>query len=386
MTYIPSMPRSDMLTWLENKSHVRNRAGLRRTLIPRTASSGVLDLASNDYLGLARDERVIEAAVQAAREWGTGSTGSRLVTGTTELHAELEHALAGLAGARSALVFSSGYLANLAAITALSDRDSLIVADGGNHASLVDGCRLSKARTVVVDHGDLAAVDRALADRSESRALVVVDAVSSVDGDMVPLAAWHAVARRHGALLVVDDAHGIGVRGQGRGSLHEAGLSNEPDVVFTVTLSKSLGSQGGAILGSADVREHLINAGRSFIFDTALNPPAAGAALAATGIVATNPELASAVLDRSRGLARAAGVEPTDSAIVPIIIGDSQRVLDLSTALRARDIHVGCFRPPSVPVGTARLRLAGRATLSTEDIAYVGACLAELGIACASSS
>ncbi len=384
MTYIPSMPGSDMLTWLANKSQVRNRAGLRRTLTPRTSSSSVLDLASNDYLGLAHDERVIEGAVLAAREWGTGSTGSRLVTGTTELHAELERALASLVGAPSALVFSSGYLANLAAIAALSDRDSLIVADGGNHASLVDGCRLSKARTVVVEHADLAAVDRALAERTESRALVVVDAVSSVDGDMSPLAAWHAVARSHGALLVVDDAHGIGVRGNGRGSLHETGLSNEPDVVCTITLSKSLGSQGGAILGGEDVREHLINAGRTFIFDTALNPPAAGAALVATGIVASTPELAAAVLDRSRELARAAGVEPTDSAIVPIIIGDSQTALDLATALRARDIHVGCFRPPSVPVGTARLRLTGRANLSSEEIAYVGDCLAELGIACAS--
>ncbi len=380
------MACGNSLTWLAGRSQLRERAGLRRTLSPRSSSSGVLDLASNDYLGLARDERVIDGAIAAAREWGTGSTGSRLVTGTTELHIELEQALADLVGAPAALVFSSGYLANVAAVTALSDRDCLIVADGGNHASLVDGCRLSKSRVVVVKHGDLAAVERALAERAEARALVVVDAISSVDGDAVPLRAWHDVARRHAALLLVDDAHGIGVRGHGRGSVHEAGLSVEPDVVVTITLSKSLGSQGGAVLCGDDVREHLLNAARPFIFDTALNPPAAGAALVAAGIIASTPELASTVLDRSRDLARAARVTATDSAIVPIVIGGAQEALDLSTALRARGMHVGCFRPPSVPVGTARLRLTARVTLTTDEVAFVSECLNELGIACATSS
>ncbi len=368
--------------WLDSKASVRQRAGLQRSLIARPADSQLIDLASNDYLGLARDARVIEAAIDAARIWGTGATGSRLVTGTTALHDELERALADLVGAPSALVFSSGYLANLAAVSALSDRDCLVVADGGNHASLVDGCRLSRARITVVDHGDLGAVDQALGTRTESRAIVVVDAISSVDGDSVPLRSWHETARQYGAVLVVDDAHGVGVRGNGRGSIHEAGLALEPDVVVTITLSKSLGSQGGAILCGADVRDHLLNTARTFIFDTALNPPAAGAALEATRIVASSPWLTATLLERSASLSAVAGVPTTGSAIVPLLIGDAQRAFDLSAQLRRMGVHVGCFRPPSVPAGTARLRFTARATLSDSELAYVADCIEQVGITC----
>ncbi len=206
----------------------REAAGLRRSLRPRTPDhDGLLDLASNDYLGLSRDERLVEAAVRATREWGAGSTGSRLVTGSTRLHAELEDRLAAFTGAAGALVFSSGYLANLAAVAALG-RGGLIVSDAGNHASIVDACRLSRSRVVVTPHGDAEAVDKALAERAEEHALVVTDAVFSVDGDLAPLRALHEAAVRHGALLVVDEAHALGVVGDhGRGAVHAAG---SPDV------------------------------------------------------------------------------------------------------------------------------------------------------------
>jgi 8-amino-7-oxononanoate synthase len=356
------------LGWLADAAQARAEAGVHRQLRQRQAAEKLLDLASNDYLGLTRDPRVVEAGAAAIRRWGAGSTGSRLVTGTTELHIELELVLADLVGAASALVFSSGYLANLAAVTGLAGPDCLIVSDAGNHASLVDACRLAKSRVVVTPHGDQAAAERALTGRSEARAVIVLDAINSADGDLLPLAEWQVLARRHGAILVVDDAHGIGVRGNGRGAVHEAGIAAEPNVVTTITLSKSLGAQGGAVLGDAAIRDHLIDTGRSFIFDTGLNPAAAGAALQAAHIIAGEPELSKAVLTRAAELAAAAGVVATDSAVIPVIIGEAQQAYDRSIALRDKGIQVGCFRPPSVPVGTARLRVTSRATLTDADV------------------
>ncbi|WP_345422182.1 aminotransferase class I/II-fold pyridoxal phosphate-dependent enzyme, partial [Actinomycetospora chlora] len=282
--------------WLEETAAARAEAGLRRTLRPRAEAEPVVDLASNDYLGLARDPRVVEAGVAALRAWGAGSTGSRLVTGSTRLHAELEEALAAFTGREAALVFSSGYTANLGAVTALSGRGALVVSDVAAHASLVDAARLSRARVAVARCADPAAVDAVLAAREEPRALVVVDGVDSVDGALAPLAALHAVCRARDAVLLVDDAHGLGVRGPGgAGTLAEHGLAGAPDVVLTTTLSKSLGSQGGVVLGSRAVVEHLVDTARPFIFDTGLAPAAAGAALAALRIVQAEPELVGAL-------------------------------------------------------------------------------------------
>ncbi|MGX1619184.1 aminotransferase class I/II-fold pyridoxal phosphate-dependent enzyme, partial [Streptomyces sp. NPDC055506] len=196
--------------WIDEQARVRRRAGLVRTLRPRPAASPLLDLASNDYLGLARHPEVTEGAARAARVWGGGSTGSRLVTGSTELHAELEAELAGFCGAEAALVFSSGYAANLAAVTALAPHGSLIVSDAGNHASLIDGCRLARGTTQVVAHAEPDAVRKALS-AHEGAAITVSDTVFSVDGDGAPLAELAAACREHGAGLVVDDAHGLGV-------------------------------------------------------------------------------------------------------------------------------------------------------------------------------
>ncbi|MHC5909363.1 aminotransferase class I/II-fold pyridoxal phosphate-dependent enzyme, partial [Streptomyces sp. S6] len=226
----------------------------------------------------------------AARRWGGGATGSRLVTGTTELHAELERELADFCGVEAALVFSSGYAANLAAVTALAPEGTLVLSDAGNHASLIDGCRLARGTVQVVGHADPDAVRKALRTYGDGDALVVSDTVFSVDGDAAPLDRLAAACREAGAGLVVDDAHGLGVLGDGgRGAPHAAGLAGAEDVVVTVTLSKSLGSQGGAVLGPAKVIDHLVNAARTFIFDTGLAPAAAGAALAALRLLRREP-------------------------------------------------------------------------------------------------
>ncbi|MFN2496525.1 MAG: 8-amino-7-oxononanoate synthase [Pseudonocardiaceae bacterium] len=360
------------LDWLDERAALRRADGLRRTLRSRPAVEPVIDLASNDYLGLARDPRVVEAAVAAARTWGAGSTGSRLVTGSTELHHELEAELAGFCGVDAALVFSSGYTANLGAVSALSGPGALVVSDAASHASLIDACRLSRARVVVVPHVDVAAVDAALATRSERRALVVTDSVGSVDGDLAPLAQLHAVCRSRGAVLLADEAHGLGVRGPGgRGLLAEHGLSGEPDVVATVTLSKSLGSQGGAVLGPHAVVEHLVDAARSFIFDTGLAPAAAGAALAALRVLRAEPGLPAQVRAIAAFLAAAAGGSPPTSAVVSVILGEPQRAVHAAAECLHRGLRVGCFRPPSVPEGTSRLRLTAHAGLTNAVLAQV---------------
>ncbi len=353
---------------------VRDEAGLGRTLHPRLRSEAILDLAGNDYLGLAHDPRVTDAAANAARTWGAGSTGSRLVTGTTALHQELEEELANFTGGPAALVFSSGYLANLGALTALGGEDVTIVSDAGNHASIIDACRLSRSTIVVVPHRDVDKFDSALAARSTSYAVVVTDAVFSVDGDLAPLRELHTIARGHEALLVVDEAHALGVVGQtGRGAVAAAELAGAEDIVRTVTLSKSLGAQGGAVVAAPDVIELLINVARPFIFDTGLAPASVGAALAALRIVRNEPELASAARSNAQELAaivRRVGIETAepDAAVVPAVVGEPRRAVKAAAAVLASGVRVGCFRPPSVPHGRSCLRLTARANLTSADL------------------
>jgi 8-amino-7-oxononanoate synthase len=375
------------LARLRAAAAVREAAGLRRSLRPRPAGGdGLLDLASNDYLGLARDPRVVAAAAEAAHTWGAGATASRLVTGTTALHAELERALASFVGAPAGLAFSSGYLANLGAIAALGGPDTLVVSDTGNHASIVDACRLARSRVVVTPHRDVAAVDAALSTRDETHALVVTDAVFSVDGDLAPVAALHAVARRHRALLMVDEAHAFGVVGPGgRGAVHDAGLAGAPDVVLTVTLSKSLGAQGGAVLAHPDVIAHLVDTARAFIFDTGLAPAAAGAALAALRLVGADPSLpararanAAAIAGTVAGPSAAAGRPGPAAAVVPVVLGDPHRAFRAARHMADHGVRVGCFRPPSVPDGRACLRLTARADLTAADLGRVEAALESL--------
>ncbi|MBW8486252.1 8-amino-7-oxononanoate synthase [Actinomadura parmotrematis] len=374
---------ADPLDRLRAAAARRAEAGLHRALRPRSADhDGLLDLASNDYLGLSRDPRLAEGAARAAREWGTGATGSRLVTGTTALHAELDARLAALTGSAAGLVFSSGYLANLGAVAGLGGPGVLVVSDETNHASIVDACRLSRSRVAVAPHRDPAAVARLLAGREEEHALVVTDAVFSVDGDAAPLAELHRVARAHGALLVVDEAHALGVVGAGgAGAAHAAGLAGEPDVVLTLTLSKSLASQGGAVLGAPEVIGTLVDAGRAFIFDTGLNPAAVGAALAALDVLAAEPDLPARARANAARIAAAAadlGLETAEpaAAVVPVFLGEPRAALEAQETCRARGARVGCFRPPSVPKGRACLRFTARAALGEADLTTVRTALA----------
>ena len=368
------------LAWLDGVEHQRRVAGLRRTLSVRPAVACEVDLASNDYLGLSQHPEVIEGGVAALRTWGSGSTGSRLVTGNTELHEEFESELADFVGAEAALVFSSGYTANLGAVVCLSGPGSLVVSDAASHASLVDACRLSRARIVVTPHRNVDAVEAALAARDEERALVVTDSVFSTDGALAPLRRLHEVCRAHGALLLVDEAHGLGVRGTGgRGLVHELGLAGAPDVVLTTTLSKALGSQGGAVLGSVAVRDHLVDSARPFIFDTGLAPAAVGAALAALRVLGKEPWRPQAVLAHARTLAKICDVPETpESAVVSVILGDPDTAVAAATACLQAGVRVGCFRPPTVAAGTSRLRLTARASLTDEEIDLARAVLTEV--------
>lgn len=372
---------NSMTQWLERQAAVRYRRGLVRRPLTRAADGQFIDLASNDYLGLAAEPRVVEAAGAAASLWGAGATSSRLVAGTTRLHLDLEQELATLAGMETALVFSSGYLANIGVITAVGGPGTLIVADEHCHASMIDGFRLSRSRTESFTHNSVGDARRLLADRPEPRALITVESLYSVLGDEAPLTELLALAEEHDAMLLIDEAHSLGVTGtgnfQGRGSVAGTALAGHPNVIVTATLSKALGSQGGAVLGSSLLREHLINRARSFMFDTGLAPASAAAALAAVRIIRDEPSRAGSV--RSNAAALAAGLAPAlaargtavdrgAGATQSIAMPSAESALAAAQAARTAGVRIGCFRPPSVPDGISRLRLTARATLSPAEI------------------
>jgi 8-amino-7-oxononanoate synthase len=356
---------SGLERWLAEQAAQREHAGLTRALHPRPPRPDQIDLAGNDYLGLAADPRVSAAAADAAHEWGAGAAASRLVTGTLGLHDELERELAAFCGQAAALVFSTGYHANLGVVTALADRDTLIVSDAHVHASLVDAARLARGRVHVVPHCDLRAVDDALRDRTESRAVVLCESVYSVLGDAAPLVGLSELCRRHDATLVVDEAHALGVAGRrGEGLVAALGLADARHIVVTLTLSKALGAQGGAVLGSPALVEHLVNRARPFIFDTGLAPPATGAALEALRIVAAEPELCERARACAATLADAVDVQPPAGAVLSLPMPGPRAAVAAQDTLRESGVRVGCFRPPSVPDDISRLRLTASARLT----------------------
>ncbi|MBB5872503.1 8-amino-7-oxononanoate synthase [Allocatelliglobosispora scoriae] len=363
---------TDLLRVLARKAELRARAGLRRELRPRSAGDTLIDLAGNDYLGLAVHPAVIDAAVQTLRGYGLGATGSRLVRGTTDLHERLEAALADWMGADFALVYSSGYLANLGAIRGLALPGTRIVIDEFAHASLLDGVRLSGMESRTYRHADAADADRILGECSragDGRLLLITESVFSVDGDLADLAELHRVARAHRAVLLVDDAHGLGVIGpRGAGGVVGAGIAGEPDVVVTATLSKALGGAGGVIAGASGLRQHLVDTGRTFIFDTAL-PPATAAGVAAALELARSADggarrdILAARRSRLTGLFGAV----TDGGVFPIPAESAEAALAWANACHERGVAVGCFRPPSTPDHISRLRLTLNAGVSEAD-------------------
>lgn len=364
---------AEWLAALDRRASLRAKAGLTRRLRPRPADDEVIDLAGNDYLGLSRHPKVIAAATAALSGYGLGATGSRLVRGSTQPHATLEEDLADWLRAESALVYSSGYLANLGAIRALVQPGSVLVSDAHNHASLIDGCRISGAETVVVPHADPAAVAAALAERPGRHAVVITESIFSVDGDLAPLADLHAVARRHGALLLVDDAHALGVLGPGgAGGVVAAGLAGQPDVVVTATLSKSLGGQGGVIAGPAALRRHLIDTGRTFIYDTAPPPAVAAGVVAALALARAGDDLRESLRERAAaavGRLRAAGFAvPTPAGgVISVPAPGPETAVSWAADCRDRAVAVGCFRPPSTPDNRSRLRLTINAGVPRAD-------------------
>lgn len=355
--------------WLAARAAAREEAGLTRSLTASDTTGPMIDLAGNDYLGLSRHPRVTQAAADAALAHGGGAGASRLVSGTLRIHDDLEDALAGFTGFRAALAFSTGYHANLAVVAALADADTLIVSDAHVHASMIDACRLSRGTVQVVPHNDVAAVEAALAARTQPRALVLIETIYSVLGDAAPVAALAAACDRYDAVLVADEAHALGVCGpRGQGLLHEAGLGTAEHVVATLTLSKSLGSQGGAVLSSAAVRDHLINTARPFIYDTGLAPAAAGAALGALALIGDEPHRVARVRAVAGTLAEACGVPPVDGAVLAVPMPGPREAVAAVAAAATHGLRIGCFRPPSTPDGISRLRLTAHAHLADEEL------------------
>lgn len=351
----------------------------------RIRGSEVLLFAGSNSLDLAHHPEVVEASVRAAREYGCAAGGSRLISGNQSLHERLEEELAEHLGAESALVFATGYMANVGILPALVAPGDLLVSDSLNHASIVDGCRLSRADVRVFPHADTAALEAILAAEAASRRriLLVADGVYSMDGDVAPLAEMARLARRHGAIFVLDDAHGTGTLGKnGRGSAEHAGVEDGIDAIVG-TLGKSLGSFGAFVAGSRSLRELLVNTARSFIFSCALSPPQVEAARAALAIVRREPwrrEALQANAARLRGRLAANGLStaPSTTHIVPVVLGDNERTMRACEALLERGFFAQGIRHPSVPEGTARLRLTPMATHCAEEIDSLADAVAEV--------
>jgi len=365
--------------WLAAQAAQREELGLTRRLSDSDRGEPLLDLAGNDYLGLARDFRVVAAAIRATEEYGAGAGASRLVSGTLSIHSALEQSLSDFMGFPAALAFSTGYHANLSVVAALVDHDTLVVSDAHVHASMIDACRLARATVAVVPHNDVDAVATVLAGRTQARALVLVETIYSVLGDAAPIPALADVCATHGAVLVADEAHGLGVAGVGgRGLLHEAGLGTRSDVIATATLSKSLGAQGGAVLSSPAVREHLVNRARPFIYDTGLAPAAAGAALEALSVIEQEPTRVGRVHVNAAALAEACDVDAPAGAVLSVPMPGPREAVAAVEAAAASGVRIGCFRPPSTPDGISRLRLTAHAHHTDDEMALAAKVLREV--------
>ncbi|MFN8011065.1 MAG: aminotransferase class I/II-fold pyridoxal phosphate-dependent enzyme [Holophagaceae bacterium] len=367
---------------LRREADARREAGLER----RIEAPRGLDFTSNDYLGLRRDPRLQAAASGAAARHGTGAGAARLLRGETPLHAALEADLAAWKGHEACLLFPSGYQANLALVPALAGPDDAVFSDALNHASLVDGCRLARARGATVhvhrprdlDHLEALMAAWARTRKPGALALVATDAVFSMDGDAADLPGLAALCARHEALLLVDEAHATGLLGATGGGLAEAaGLPGGAPLLMG-TLGKALGAAGAFVACPAALRDHLVNTARGFIFSTAPAPPAVGAALAGAALARGERWRAAAALGHAARLREALGLPPQPSAIVPVVLGEARRAMAAAAALQARGLDVRAVRPPTVPAGTARLRITTGAHRSEADLDALLAALREV--------
>jgi len=356
---------------------------------PRVLLAGnpVLLLCSNNYLGLADHPKVREAAAEAAMRWGAGAGASRLISGNMEPHRQLEARLAEFKGYESALLFGSGYLANTGTIAALADKGEVVFSDELNHASIVDGCRLSRAETFVYRHGDLEHLAWGLAEAGGRGSLIVTDGVFSMDGDIAPLPQLLELAHRHGCRLMVDEAHATGAIGPGgRGAVAAAGLSGEVDLVVG-TLGKALGSYGAYACASAETIDFLVNTARPFVFSTAPPPPSVAAAAAALELV--SPDRVERLQANATAFRTALAAEALDAGrsrtqIVPIEVGDAGTTMELCERVLASGVFAQGIRPPTVPEGSSRLRFTVMASHEVDELEraakLVGAAARELGL------
>jgi 8-amino-7-oxononanoate synthase len=379
-----------MSTEIEDRlAEIRNRGLYRRMRCvsgpqgPRVLLDGkpVLLLCSNNYLGLADHPRVREATAEAAMRYGAGSGASRLVSGNMTIHRRLEEQLAAFEGSDACVLFGSGYLANVGAVSALAREGDVVFSDALNHASIVDGCRLARAETFIYRHLDVDHLEWGLR-RAEGRgSLIVTDGVFSMDGDVAPLAEIVELARRHDARLMVDEAHGTGVLGPGgRGAVAAAGLEHEVDLIVG-TLGKALGSYGAYVCSDQQMAKYLINTARTLIFSTALPPPAVAAAMAALGLLREQPRRVEKLQRNGAVLREALGesgmpVPAGDTPIVPLIVGDPTDAVRASERALERGIFAQAIRPPTVPAGSSRLRLAVMASHTKSELREAAAALA----------
>ncbi|MBI4353055.1 MAG: 8-amino-7-oxononanoate synthase [Candidatus Omnitrophica bacterium] len=343
----------------------------------RLSGKTCLNFSSNNYLALTTDPFLLKKIKEALRAWGSGSGASRLLSGNLEIHAELERALSSFKGEESALVFSSGYLAGLGAVTALAKEGDLVLLDRLDHASLVDAARLSRAKLWVYPHKDVSELGRLLGRSSGfRRKLVITDAYFSMDGDVAPLDSLLEVCRAHGAVLMTDEAHSTGVFGkEGSGLTERFGLAGHVDVVMG-TLSKSLGSVGGFIAGKRPLRDYLINRAREFIYTTAPSPLASAAALAALRLIERKPGIRKKLWENVsflRESLRELGFDSGDSEgpVIPLFLGETRRTLELQGFLKKEKIYAPAIRPPTVPKGGDRIRFSVTAGHEREDLEHL---------------
>jgi 8-amino-7-oxononanoate synthase len=352
---------------------------------PRVLLDGesVLLLCSNNYLGLADHPKVREAAAEAAMCWGVGAGASRLVSGTMTIHNRLEQQLAAFEGSEACVLLGSGYLANLGAIGALAGPGDTIFSDELNHASIIDGCRMSRAKVVVYRHLDGDHLEFCLREHGgKGRRVIVTDSVFSMDGDVAPLAWIVRLARAHDARVIVDEAHATGTLGEGgRGAVAQAGLQGQVDVLVG-TLGKALGSYGAYVCASEEMVRYLVNTVRPLIFSTAPSPPSVAGASTALELLEAKPEQVTHLHDAARTLRGALSqegfaVEESDMHIVPLVVGDSEAAMRLCQAALERGVFAQAIRPPTVRPGTSRLRLAVMASHTADDLRKAARALAE---------
>ncbi|MDO8442832.1 MAG: 8-amino-7-oxononanoate synthase [bacterium] len=378
-------------TFFEKELASLDERGLLRNLSVMPGTGGeisvegrkILNFSSNDYLGLAGDQRLKDASIQAINRFGCGATASRLLAGHLPLHEELESDLVQMMGTEAALVFGSGFLTNLGILSALAGAGDVVFSDRLNHASLIDGIRLSRAHCERYRHTDLEHLEELLKKtKTTGKRLIVSESVFSMDGDIAPLKGLAQLAHRYGALLIIDEAHAIGVMGNnGGGVCRIPGNEIQPDVVIG-TLSKALGGYGGFAACSQPIRQFLINTARSFIFSTGLPPACLGSGREAVSIVTRNPELGQKLLEKARwfrGLLAQYGLNlpAFESHILPVLIGGNEEAVNFSQLLVAKGLFIKAIRPPTVPVGTSRVRLSMTLSMTEEALEKAAAIIGE---------